>query len=290
MQETHIVPNLPLRPSDGHKGLFGKVLIIGGSRGMSGAAALAGKAALRSGAGLVRIAAPEEVVPIVAGLEPAYTTLPLAQNREGQLSTKSIGTLLDAVAASDIVAFGPGLGVGRDLRSILETLLRINKLKLVIDADGLNNLSLLPQWHTINTAELVLTPHPGEMRRLWPSVLRTDLPQDRIQQAGQFIQATRTTLVLKGAGTVVANGQSVYVNKTGNPGMATGGSGDVLTGAIAALIGQNLSLWEAAVLGTYIHGLAGDLAAVRLGQIGMTATDIIEALPNAWLSHQNKSV
>jgi NAD(P)H-hydrate epimerase len=286
MKLIETIPKLKPRKPDVHKGDFGKVCIIGGSIGMSGAAALAGRAALRSGAGLVRVATPKSVLPIVASIEPSYTTIPLAEDSAGQISAKAINTILDAAGENDCLAFGPGIGISGALRSILETLLEQKQLRLLIDADGLNNLALIKDWPAKTKASLIVTPHPGEMKRLWAGLFREQMPPDRQDQAGKLAQRTKTIVALKGAGTVVTDGQKVYINKTGNPGMATAGSGDVLTGVITALIGQGLSNFDAAVLGVYIHGSAGDIAAEKFGQVSLIATDIIDSLPNAFL--QNK--
>lgn len=283
MQIIKTTPKLNLRKPDAHKGDFGKVCIIGGCIGMTGAPALAGRAALRSGAGLVRVAVPESVLPIVASIEPSYTTIPLAEDISGKISAKAINAILDAVNENDCLAFGPGIGTSSALRSILETLIEQKQLRLLIDADGLNNLSGIKDWPDKLKANLILTPHPGEMKRLWSGLFREKLPSDRQDQAGKLAKFTKTIVVLKGAGTVVTDGQKVYINKTGNPGMATAGSGDCLTGVITALIGQGLKNFDAAVLGVYIHGLAGDIAAEKLGQISLIATDIIDSLPNAFL-------
>ena len=283
MQIIETIPKLRPRPADAHKGDFGKVCIIAGSSGMSGAAALAGRAALRAGAGLVRVATPESILPIVAAIEPCYTTIPLPEDIAGRISEKAAGIILEAAGENDAVAFGPGVGVSSALRSILETLLEQENIRLVIDADGLNNLAQIKNWHETLKAELILTPHPGEMKRLWASLFRKPLPADRQKQALQFAQWTKSLVVLKGAGTVVTDGEKIYINKTGNPGMATAGAGDVLTGIIAALLGQGLSNFDAAVLGVYIHGLAGDIATGKLGQVSLIATDIIDALPQAFV-------
>ena len=282
MQIIETIPKLKQRAVDAHKGDFGKVLIIAGSVGMSGAAALAGRAALRAGAGLVRVATAKSALPIVASIEPSYTTIPLAEDRIGRISAKAINDILTAIDENDATAFGPGIGVSQDLRSVLQTLLEQKELRLVIDGDGLNNLSKLKDWPGRVNAEVVSTPHPGEMKRLWSGLFREELPPDRQQQAVQLAQHTKTIVVLKGAGTVVTDGQKVYVNKTGNPGMATAGSGDVLTGVVTALIGQGLSNFDAAVFGVYVHGLAGDIATERLGQTSVMATDILEALSDAF--------
>jgi len=286
MQIINPIPKLKPRASSAHKGDFGKVCIIAGSAGMSGAAALAGRSALRAGAGLVRVAVPKSVLPIVASIEPSFTTIALTEDKAGRISAKAINTILDAVSENDVLAFGPGVGVSGELRSVLETLLGQEGLRLVIDADGLNNLAKIKDWPDNLKAKLVLTPHPGEMKRLWSALFREEMPSERQEQAAQLSQRTGTVVVLKGAGTVVTDGEQVYINKTGNPGMATAGSGDVLTGVITALIGQGLSNFDAAVLGVYIHGLAGDIAAEKIGQVSLITTDVIQALGEAFMRSQ----
>jgi ADP-dependent NAD(P)H-hydrate dehydratase len=283
MQTVNSIPKLKPRAVDAHKGDFGKVCIIAGSVGMSGAAALAGRAALRAGAGLVRVATAKSALPIVAAIEPSYTTIPLPEDSAGRISAKASNAILDAASENDCVAIGPGLGVSGGLRSVIETLLEQDGLRLVIDGDGLNNLSKIKDWPGRLKAKLILTPHPGEMKRLWKGLFREQLPTERQEQAAQLAQQSKTIVVLKGAGTVVSDGQRVYVNKTGNPGMATAGSGDVLTGVITALAGQGLSDFDATVLGVYIHGLAGDIAAEKIGQVSLMTTDIIQALSDAFM-------
>ncbi len=283
MQIVDTIPRLKPRAVDGHKGDYGKVCIIAGSVGMSGAAALAGRAALRAGAGLVRVATPKSILPIVASIEPSFTTIALPEDGAGRISAKAIHAVLEAVGQNDAVAFGPGIGISGALRSILETLLDQQNLRLVIDADGLNNLAGIKNWPVRLKAKLILTPHPGEMKRLWSGLLREELPAEKPEQALQLAQRTNTIVVLKGAGTVVTDGEKVYINKTGNPGMATAGSGDVLTGVITALLGQGLNDFDAAALGVYLHGLAGDIAAEKLGQISLMTTDIIQSLSDAFM-------
>jgi ADP-dependent NAD(P)H-hydrate dehydratase len=282
MQIIDTIPKLKPRAVNAHKGDFGKVCIIAGSMGMSGAAALAGRAALRAGAGLVRVATPKSVLPIVASIEPSFTTIALPEDSVGRISAKAINPVLKAADENDCLAFGPGIGISGSLRPLLEALIEQDRLRLVIDADGLNNLAGIKDWPSHLKAQLILTPHPGEMKRLWSALIREPLPNDRQQQAVLLAQQTKTVVALKGAGTVVTDGQKVYINKTGNPGMATAGSGDVLTGIITAFAGQGLNNFDAAVLGVYIHGLAGDIAAKNLGQTSLIATDIIDALPEAF--------
>ena len=282
MEKVTSIPRLEPRPAQAHKGDFGKICIIAGSMGMSGAAAIAGRAALRAGAGLVRVATPRSVLPVVASIEPCFTTVPLPEDKAGRISAKAVNSILDAAADNDVLAFGPGVGVSGGLRMILETLLEQDNLRIVIDADGLNNLAKVRDWPERCKAELVLTPHPGEMKRLWACIFREPMSQDRAEAAGRMAERTNAVVVLKGAGTIVTDAAKVYVNNTGNAGMATAGSGDILTGVITALMGQGLSDFDAAVLGVYVHGLAGDIAAQQTGQVSLMTTDIVEALPDAF--------
>lgn len=277
------IPKLKIRAADSHKGDFGKVAIIAGSLGMTGAASLAGTAALRAGAGLVRVATPKSALPIVASAEPCFTTIPLDEDKAGRISAKAINKILNLVKENDILAFGPGIGVSSALKAILETLLKQDNLKLVIDADGLNNLSKIKNWPKILRAEIILTPHQGEMKRLCSALFREPLPDDRRQQALLLAENTKTTVILKGAGTIVTDADKLYVNTTGNPGMATAGSGDMLTGVVTALWAQGLDSFDAAVLAVYIHGLAGNIAAEKVGQTSLIATDITKALSSAFM-------
>lgn len=281
MERITEIPKLAPRAGDAHKGTFGKVLIVGGSVGMSGAAAVAGRAALRAGAGLVRVAVGASIQPVVAAIEPCYTTIPLCEDSDGLISSGAVAVILEHARQNDVVAFGPGAGIGRGVRDVAIELIAQAGLRVVIDADGLNCLAKVKAWNEIRKASVVLTPHPGEMSRLWASVFREELPADRIAQAVSFAEKSGCVVVLKGAGTVVSDGAKVYVNETGNPGMATAGAGDVLTGIIAALAGQGMSDFDAAVAGVHIHGAAGDIAAAKTGEVSLIATDIIESLGDA---------
>jgi len=280
------VPSLVPRAADAHKGDFGRVLVVGGSRGMVGAPALAANAALRGGAGLVTVAAPETVQLAVASLCPCATSIPLACDADGRLSPAAGDQVARAAGVADCLAVGPGLGTGEPQQRVVRAAAGQAE-PCVLDADGLNNLE--PGWAGARRAPMVLTPHPGEFARL-RSLSVAEIQADRqaaaVAAARGWADAAPgdadLVVVLKGAGTVVTDGRRVYVNATGNPGMATGGSGDVLTGLIAALMGQNMTPFDAAVLGVHLHGLAGDLAAERLGQVCLTAADILEALPEAF--------
>jgi ADP-dependent NAD(P)H-hydrate dehydratase len=284
LQLVEDVPVLPPRPRDSHKGLFGSVLVVAGSRGMSGAAALCGAAALRSGAGLVRIACPSEVQPTVASFEPCYMTYPLPCDRDGLIESASAGPILQRlVGSADVVAVGPGLGQSADIAQLVRFLITATDKPLVIDADGLNALTGQVDLLSQISRTVILTPHPGEFARL-RQITTAQVQADRTGEAAALARlAPELVVVLKGAGTVVTDGTRCYVNTTGNPGMATGGSGDVLTGVIAALLAQRLSGFEAAQIGVFVHGLAGDIARDHDGEIGMIAGDIVDALPDAFV-------
>jgi len=197
MQIIEDIPKLKPRAIDAHKGDFGKVCIIAGSVGMSGAAALAGRAALRAGAGLVRVATPKSVLPIVASIEPSFTTIALPEDNAGRISAKATNVILDAVNENDAMAFGPGIGVSGELKAILQTLLEQENLRLLIDADGLNNLAGIKDWTAKLKAEVILTPHPGEMKRIWQGLFREKIPSERQQQAIQLAQQTKAIIALK---------------------------------------------------------------------------------------------
>lgn len=282
MEHIETIPALPPRPLDGHKGVFGKVLIIGGSRGFSGAPALAGKAALRSGSGLVRVAIPESILPIIASLEACYTTIALPEDLSGGMDASAAGLLERAAAENDVLCFGPGAGTGSGVKETLLHLIGQPNLRIIIDADGLNVLAKAGNWISRKKASVILTPHPGEFKRIWGSVSRDAIPAKREDQAAALAELIRGVVVLKGAGTIVADAKKIYVNTTGNPGMGTAGTGDVLSGIITALAGQGMSDFDAAVYGVNIHGRAGDLAAEDKGQVSLIATDLIDYLPSAF--------
>ncbi len=274
------VPALPPRAPDSHKGDFGRVLLVTGSRGMSGAAVLCGSAALRGGAGLVRLAVPADVLAIVAAGNPCYMTAPLAADDQGRLAAQAEAEVLTLAAASDVVAAGPGLGHTPAVAAVVRALLARFAGPLVLDADALNVLAGQTEVLRGRTVPPVLTPHPGEFGRLLGRKVSGD-PTERRELAVRFAAEHGVVLLLKGHGTVVTDGHRVHVNTTGNPGMATGGSGDVLTGLIAALLGQRLEPFAAAQLGAHLHGLAGDLARDDLGEASLIATDLIAYLPRA---------
>ncbi len=282
------LPVLPPRPQDSHKGTFGRVMIVAGSRGMAGAAALAGLGALRGGAGLVYLAVPRFILNTVAAIEPSYITVPMLNDIFGQLCVRSRRRLLGWLLFKRLDAFAVGPGLGRSFRTqrLILKILPQAKMPTVIDADGLSVLTekTLPSLKT-HPAPRILTPHPGEFASMVQEDIQ-EVQENREQMAIEFARQYGVVLVLKGHRTVVTDGQRLYLNTTGNAGMATGGTGDVLTGLITALLAQGMAPFEAAQLGTYLHGLAGDLAAQALSQPGLIASDIPKYLPAAWLNYQ----
>jgi NAD(P)H-hydrate epimerase len=276
------LPSLPGRATDAHKGAVGRIVVIGGrldDRGMLGAPALTANGAFRSGAGLVQIITDRAAMPHVHLLAPCATT-----------RARESGQDLAAMAiefGADVVAIGPGLSPNVTDDEVVGLLTTFSG-GIVVDADALNALARVREWTAKWPHNVVLTPHPGEMRRLREA---SGLPPDftdRREAASDLADRCGCTVVLKGAGTVVADTRRLYVNETGNAGMATAGTGDVLTGVIAALMGQNLSAFDAAVLGVHVHGLAGDNAAEELGRLSLMAIDLLDFLPEAFCDMEDR--
>ncbi|WP_186804813.1 NAD(P)H-hydrate dehydratase [Limihaloglobus sulfuriphilus] len=301
MIQVENIQKLPARADEAYKNQFGRVLIVGGSVGMSGAAVLAGRAALRSGAGLVNLAVPERVYIPVAASEPCYMVSPMSSTPDGKFDRSSLAEIVSMARKADVTALGPGIGVSDDVRVVVANLIAEKGLRLLLDADGLNCLCRIYNWHKLLKCELILTPHPGEMKRLWKSQFREAMPDDRLETVSKFVSHVNTTdmgtcsvhefpehansvLVLKGHKTIVAGREKYFINNTGNPGMSTGGSGDVLTGMTAALwaqfsqAGSKDAAFNAAALAVNLHGKAGDLAAENMGQVSMTPVDMINHL------------
>lgn len=286
IRRVTVVPKLPPRQQDSFKNKYGHILTVGGSRGMAGALSLMTNAALRGGAGLVTFATPETVQPMVVPICPCATSIPLSCDAQGQLTPDSVRQMLSGVR-HDVIAMGPGMGPGVGVQNMVRAALGQDK-PLVLDADGLTHLAAMDNWATQRCCPMVLTPHPGEFSRLIGrstkdvQAAREDLA---VAACRGWLAAGKEdlplVLVLKGAGTIVTDGLRVYVNDTGNAGMATGGSGDVLTGLLAAVIGQGLTPFDAACLAVHAHGRAGDLAAGHLGQVSMIASDLLDFLPQA---------
>ncbi len=260
-QRISNLPSLPLRPEDAHKGTFGSVLVIAGSEGMSGAAILAGQAALHGGAGLVSLAVPRAIASIVAMAHPSYMTTPLGSDSESSMNIGCTNAIDLALRRKTAVAIGPGLGQQLDVRLVVDHVHRTCVPPLVLDADALNAFGGRAEalLNRPSDSTRIITPHPGEFSRLTGLSTR-DIQNDRESLAIEFARKHKVIVLLKGSNTVITDGERIAINSTGNSGMATGGSGDVLTGLIASLLAQGVNGFDAAQLGAHIHGLAGDSA------------------------------
>ncbi|MEC4674629.1 MAG: NAD(P)H-hydrate dehydratase, partial [Nitrospirota bacterium] len=274
---------IPARPRSAHKGTFGHLGLIAGSTGKSGAAALSARAALRCGTGLVTIATPTNVNPILETLTLEAMTVPMPQTAEGSLSLDAAPHLENFAQERNALAIGPGLSTQAETVELVRSFIGSLDRPSIIDADALNALaghtSILKACRT----PPILTPHPGEMARLLGKGTAQDVNQDRLGVARQFAQNHGCILVLKGAQTVMANAdQEISICPTGNPGMASAGMGDALTGIIGGLLAQGLPPWKAAQAGVFLHGLAGDIGARQYGEIGLLASDLIDSIPAAF--------
>ena len=271
-----------VRAPDSHKGDFGRVLIVAGSAGRTGAAHLAALGALRSGAGLVTVAAPRSCVPIIASMAPEYMTEPLDETPEGTVDFAAIDRLLEVKA--DVIAVGPGLGQAPGTTAFVHALVERAGVPLVLDADALNAFASDPErLMGRDGVEVIVTPHPGEMARLVNTSIEA-VQHDRLKHAREFAARHRVHVALKGYRTIVAAPEGrTFVNLTGNAGMATGGTGDLLTGMIAAWFAQLLDAEAACKLAVYLHGSAGDLAEADEGEVSLTAGDLAARIGDAIL-------
>jgi len=281
LNASQVAELLPPRPRDGHKGMFGRVLVIAGSVGLTGAATMASKSALRVGAGLVTLGLPESLNPMMEVKLTEVMTLPLHETGDQTIALRAYDKIMQLISNIDVVAIGPGLSQNPETASLVRKLCNDINIPMVIDADGLNALAEDKNILKELGEQTVLTPHPGEMSRLIERPV-SDIQSDRINIALNFAKENKVVLVLKGVPTIVATPQGeAYLNTTGNPGMASGGTGDVLTGIISGFIAQGLDAKKSAILGVYVHGLAGDLASIDNGETGMITDDLIEQLPKA---------
>ncbi len=277
MVKEHI-KKLPQREEDTHKGDYGKVLVVAGSRGMTGAAYLTSQGALKSGSGLVTCAIPESLNEIMEVKLTEVMTLALPDKGTNSLGIESKKAILDFASKCDVVALGPGLGQKDETQSLVKELIEKIEKPLVIDADGINALGGQLDILRNRKGRTVLTPHPGEMARLLGKDIDS-IRKDKEEVAKSVAEITSAVVCLKGHRTVVASPEGqIYVNETGNSGMATGGMGDVLTGMIASFIGQGVEDYSASIISVYLHGLAGDIAAEKEGVFSMTATDVLSNL------------
>jgi len=303
IEKQYVSQLIPERPRYSHKGDYGHVLVVAGSKGKTGAAFMASKACIRAGAGLVTVGVPESLADIVQSRVTEEMTLPLPDAGGGTLSSKASSVILRFLAErADVLCIGPGIGVSDETRKLLAELIVSSRAPMVIDADGLNSIDDMALFRK-SQAPLVLTPHPGEMARLLSKKasalgrgsgkegskgFKAHIEQERIATALSFSQETGTYLLLKGVPTVLAEpGGKVYINPTGNPGMATGGTGDVLTGMVSSFMAQGLNPTDGAILGVYMHGLAGDIAADKQGEHSLIASDIIDSLSSAFKCMKN---
>lgn len=269
---------LPMREPEGHKGTFGSVLVVAGSEGMSGAARLAGQAALHGGAGLVTVATPRSVADVVAAGHPSYMTLPLEQVQKG-MSENALFTIQQNLAGKHVIALGPGLGRFAEVEQVVRELYRTSVLPMIVDADGLNAFAACPEKLRERTddAPRILTPHPGEFARLTGKSTQ-QIHAARQELAIQFARQHSVVLLLKGPQTLITDGRKLAINTTGNSALATGGSGDVLTGLLAAIVAQGIEPFDAAFLAAHWHGIAGEVAAEKFGEHFVTSLEILNAL------------
>jgi len=277
--ETHLDNlRIPLRTRNSHKGTYGKAGVIAGSTGMSGAAILTCKGALRSGVGLLKLYVPESLNTVIKTTVPEVITIPLNEVRKGVIGLTHIPTIIEQTEKLNVVAIGPGCGNTAELSETIRRMIESVEIPMVIDADGLNALSKNVAWLGQKKGEVILTPHIGEMAQLINKPIE-EIIDNPIETARDFALEWKVYVVLKSSRTVVATPEGeVYVNLNGNPGMATAGSGDVLTGIITGLIAQGLDVLSAAVTGVYLHGMAGDIMAEKKGEYGLIAGDIVEGL------------
>lgn len=274
MKKADVRRFLPVRPRVSHKGNYGKVLLLCGSTGFTGAARLAAKAAMRTGSGLVYLGVPEAIYPIVAsGLEEPVV-FPLPCDGQGRFSCDSIPEIRRRMVGMDAILLGPGIGRSDALRNLVAAVLQESCVPVLLDADGINALQGHKDLLRKKTCPVILTPHEGEFARLYEGE-----PRGRYRETQVLAKETGCIVLRKGHRTLISNGSITYRNRTGNPGMAKGGSGDVLSGILVSLLGQKVPYLEAAALAAWIHGAAGDLCAERLGEYGMLPSDLIETIP-----------
>ena len=282
VREVRELPGVPARRPEAHKGDFGHVLVVAGSPGMTGAGCMAARSAQLAGAGLVTLALPASLNLVAEVKLTSVMSMPLPEAGPGVLGMDAARSLLEVADRFDVAAVGPGLGRGAETEAMVAALLCGLNLPVVVDADGLNAIAARIEVLKQRNAVTVLTPDPGEMMRLCGLGSVREVQRSRREVAVQFASDHSVLLVLKGHQTIVTDGVALYVNGTGNPGMATGGTGDVLTGMIGGLLCQGLGAFDAAQLAVHVHGLAGDMAAGAKGQLSMTAEDVMAFVPEAF--------
>lgn len=283
--KEYVASHLPSRVADSHKGTYGTLLTVCGSYGMAGAALLCARGALRSGVGLLRAAVPQSVYPLLVDAIPEAVFTPVAE-QGGCFSADAIPALTDALATADAVVVGCGMGRGAEQTAVVRHLLSRSVTPVILDADGINAVTTHILAEETRVAPLILTPHPGEMARLM-GISTAEVQTNRCEVACCLAREVNAVVVLKGHRTLIASPDGMVMeNHTGNSGMATGGSGDVLAGIIGSLVAQGMPPFEAAVCGVYLHGAAGDLAAAKRSEHGMLPTDLIEELCSLFLQFE----
>jgi NAD(P)H-hydrate epimerase len=289
MEKAFMSMLVPPRPPYAYKGNFGHVLVVGGSMGRTGAVSMSAKAAMRTGAGLVTIGVPASLMDSYQARVTEEMTLPLSDKGKGNFSKKAVTEILDfAERRCDVIALGPGMGVDSDTVEIVKEVIANSTVPVVLDADGINSLALMKYQERISAlntsaSPVIMTPHTVEMARILSDVKANitvkcmSIERDRIETASSFAAESTSYIVLKGVPTVTADPEgNTFINPTGSPSMATAGSGDVLTGIIASLIGQGLPPLYATILGVYLHGLTGEIAATKTGLHSTVASDLID--------------
>ncbi len=287
MKEIDRLPAVPSRAPEDHKGRFGHVLVLAGSPRMTGAALLTARAAARAGAGLVTLGVPHAVHALIAPAVLEGMTLPLPCTTDGVFSEDATLPTLDFANDVAAAALGPGIGTEEETVLFVSRVAQRARPPMVVDADGLNCLAKSANVLRAAAGPRVITPHPGEAARLLGTTAAA-VQTDRRAAVQALAEKFACVALLKGHRTLITDGESLYENPTGNPGMATGGAGDVLTGVVAGLLAQGLSPLDAAVLGAHAHGLAGDLAARRMGMTALIAGDILDHLGEAWLALERR--
>lgn len=266
---------LPVRRRESHKGDYGRVLLLCGSEGLTGAARLAARGALRTGSGLVYLGVPEKIYPIIAATAGSEIVFPLPCDRQGRLCLAALEPIAARLEQMDAVLLGPGLGRSEELTQLVCRVLGLCRVPLVLDADGINAVAAHMDVLRGSACPVILTPHDGEFLRLGGD----PKAPDRVAEAMRLAERSHAVVLLKGSRTLVTDGLNAYVNQTGNPGLATGGSGDVLAGVLVSLLGQHIMPLEAAAAAAWLHGAAADLAARELGEYGMVPEDVLLRLP-----------
>jgi ADP-dependent NAD(P)H-hydrate dehydratase / NAD(P)H-hydrate epimerase len=284
--ELKDLPKIARRRNDAHKGDFGHVFLLAGSPGLTGAGCLAARGAQRSGAGLVTVGCPRGLYPIFASKLTESMQLPLPENDSGALAMSGLEQILEFADRCKVVAIGPGLSRDPETAELVREISAQLDHVLVLDADAIHAFAGRAEEFSRRKGPTLITPHPGEMGAL-TGLSTASIQEDRLGSASSLAARFEVfAVLLKGQNSLITDGKQVFNNPTGNPGMATGGSGDVLTGIVAALVAQRLDHFQAGCLGAYVHGMAGDMAASALGQISMTPGDIIDRLAKAFESYR----